>query len=58
MCTVTGIAHRRPQVDQLEEAQPVRDDDSGLWQCPFCNRKDFTELSEVGNENFFTFTIK
>ena len=47
MCTVTGIAHRRPQMDQLEEAHPVRDDDTGLWQCPFCNRKDFTELSEV-----------
>lgn len=44
---VTGIAHKRPQPSQLEEAHPVRDEDTGLWQCPFCNRKDFTELSEA-----------
>ncbi|XP_071094189.1 transcription elongation factor SPT6-like [Haliotis cracherodii] len=47
MCTVTGIAHKRPQGDQLDQANPVRNDESGLWQCPFCQKDDFPELSEV-----------
>lgn len=44
---VIGIAHRRPRGEQLDQANPVRNDDTGLWQCPFCNRSDFPELSEV-----------
>jgi len=48
-CQVTGIAHRRPQGDQLEVAHPVRNDETGLWQCPFCQKNNFPELSEVWN---------
>lgn len=44
---VIGIAHRRPRGEQLDQANPVRNDETGLWQCPFCNRSDFPELSEV-----------
>ena len=47
ICRVTGIAHRRPNKDLLEVANPVRNDETGLWQCPFCEKKDFPELSEV-----------
>jgi len=47
MCHVTGIAHRRPNKEQLEVANPVRNDETQLWQCPFCDKKDFPELSEV-----------
>jgi len=47
ICRVTGIAHRRPNKEQLEVANPVRNDETGLWQCPFCDKKDFPELSEV-----------
>ena len=47
LCTVTGIARRRPQKDQLDQANPVRNDETGLWQCPFCQQDDFPELSEV-----------
>lgn len=47
ICHVTGIAHRRPNKDQLEVANPVRSDETSLWQCPFCDKKDFPELSEV-----------
>ncbi len=46
-CKVTGIAHKRPRGEQLDEAHPVRDDETSLWQCPFCQKKDFPELSEV-----------
>ncbi|KAH9503861.1 Transcription elongation factor SPT6 [Bulinus truncatus] len=44
---VTGIAHKRPQGDQLDQANPVRDDETGLWQCPFCHSTQFPELSDV-----------
>ncbi|KAK6192106.1 hypothetical protein SNE40_003644 [Patella caerulea] len=47
MVRVTGIAHKKPQGDQLDQANPVRDDDTGLWSCPFCRQNDFAELSNV-----------
>ncbi|KAL7027357.1 hypothetical protein ACKWTF_005413 [Chironomus riparius] len=45
--TVTGISHRKPSSDQLDGANPERDPESGQWQCPFCVRKDFVQLSDV-----------
>lgn len=48
-CTVTGITHRKPEGEQLDQANPVRNDETGLWQCPFCLKNDFPELSEVWN---------
>ncbi len=47
LARVSGIARRRPPKDELDNANPVRNDDSGLWQCPFCQQDDFPELSEV-----------
>ncbi|XP_046421769.1 transcription elongation factor SPT6 [Neodiprion fabricii] len=47
--TVCGITHRKPQGEQLDQANPVRNDETGLWQCPFCLKNDFPELSEVWN---------
>jgi transcription elongation factor SPT6 len=47
MVRVTGIAHRKPHGEQLDQADPVRNEETGLWQCPFCNKNDFPELSEV-----------
>lgn len=44
---VQNIARRKPRTDQLEQANPIRDDETGYWQCPFCLRGDFPELSEV-----------
>lgn len=49
LTTVAGITHRKPQGDQLDQANPVRNDETGLWQCPFCLKNDFPELSEVWN---------
>ncbi|XP_044574909.1 transcription elongation factor SPT6 isoform X1 [Cotesia glomerata] len=46
---VVGISHKKPQGEQLDQANPVRNDESGLWQCPFCLKNDFPELSEVWN---------
>lgn len=49
LATVAGISHRKPQGEQLDQANPVRNDETGLWQCPFCLKNDFPELSEVWN---------
>ncbi|XP_068086670.1 transcription elongation factor SPT6 [Anabrus simplex] len=49
LATVIGITRRKPQGDQLDQANPVRNDETGLWQCPFCLKNDFPELSEVWN---------
>lgn len=44
---VTGISHRKPSHEQLDGANPERNNDTGMWQCPFCARGDFPELSGV-----------
>lgn len=49
LATVGGISHKKPQGDQLDQANPVRNDETGHWQCPFCLKDDFPELSEVWN---------
>lgn len=46
---VIGISRSKPTSDQLDQANPLRDDESSTWQCPFCLRHDFPELSEVWN---------
>ncbi|XP_068143543.1 transcription elongation factor SPT6 [Drosophila tropicalis] len=46
---VTGFTYRRPQGEQLDNANPVRIEASDSWQCPFCHKDDFSELSEVWN---------
>jgi transcription elongation factor SPT6 len=47
LCRVLGIARRRPTADQLSSANPLRDDNTCMWQCPFCKRCDFRELMKV-----------
>jgi transcription elongation factor SPT6 len=46
-CVVTGFAYRKPNRERLDSADPVKDNDTGLWQCPFCTNSTFTDLSEV-----------
>lgn len=48
LCRVTNIARKRPQGQQLDEANPERSEETGFWVCPFCKKGDFTEISEVG----------
>ncbi|KAK4008393.1 hypothetical protein OUZ56_013534 [Daphnia magna] len=49
MATVTGFQHRKPKREELDRANPNRNEATGLWQCPFCLQNDFTDLSEVWN---------
>nr|XP_045607015.1 transcription elongation factor SPT6-like [Procambarus clarkii] len=47
--TVTNFIHRKLRRDQVDNAYPVRTEGTGLWQCPFCLKNYFPELSEVWN---------
>ncbi|XP_053670514.1 transcription elongation factor SPT6 [Anopheles nili] len=49
LATVAGFTYRKPQGEQLDQANPVRNDETGFWQCPFCMKTEFPELSEVWN---------
>lgn len=44
---VINIVHKKPQGEQLDNANPDRNSETGLWQCPFCLKNDFPELAEV-----------
>ncbi|ODM97896.1 Transcription elongation factor SPT6 [Orchesella cincta] len=45
--TVIGITHKKPQGDQLDNAIPIKNEATGMWQCAFCGKNDFPDLSEV-----------
>jgi len=47
LCRCVGIARRRPNKEQLDEANPIKDDNTCMWQCSFCKRNDFSELSQI-----------
>uniref|UniRef100_A0A3Q3MQZ6 SPT6 homolog, histone chaperone and transcription elongation factor n=1 Tax=Mastacembelus armatus TaxID=205130 RepID=A0A3Q3MQZ6_9TELE len=44
---VTGVANILPMGESYDQA--IRNDATGLWQCPFCQQDNFPELSEVWN---------
>lgn len=47
LATVAGFSYRKPQGEQLDQANPVRNEETNLWQCPFCLSNEFPELSDV-----------
>ena len=47
MCRVVGIARKRPAKDDLDKANPIKDDNTLTWTCPFCKRNDFDEIGKV-----------
>ncbi|XP_055297233.1 transcription elongation factor SPT6 isoform X2 [Sitodiplosis mosellana] len=49
LAKVIGVVHRKPQGEQLDNADPEKNAETGLWQCPFCLKNDFPELAEVWN---------
>jgi hypothetical protein len=46
---ILGISHKKPQGEQLDHAIPVKNEETGMWQCAFCMKNDFPDLSEVRN---------
>uniref|UniRef100_A0A7G3AZW4 Transcription elongation factor SPT6 n=1 Tax=Lutzomyia longipalpis TaxID=7200 RepID=A0A7G3AZW4_LUTLO len=49
LAVARDFTYRKPQGEQLDQANPTRNDETGLWQCPFCLENEFPELSEVWN---------
>lgn len=47
LARVKRIIRRRPKQEEMDSAQPVRNDETGMWSCPFCFKNDFTELAHV-----------
>ncbi len=47
VCTVVGIVRRKQTREVLDRANPIKDDRTGFWQCPFCLKSDFGNLSLV-----------
>ena len=46
-CTVVGIVRRKPPREVLDRANPVQDEQSRLWKCPFCLKNDFRDIGMV-----------
>ena len=46
-CTVVGIVRRKPPREVLDQANPVQDEYTRLWKCPFCLRNDFRDIGLV-----------
>nr|NVI78465.1 Spt6 [Cucujiformia] len=46
---VVAVAHKKPQPEQLNKSNPMRKEETGLWQCPLCLKDDFPEFADVWN---------
>ena len=54
--SVTGFAYRKPQREQLDRANPVRNEETGWWQCPFCFKVSYnSKLYVVRSIEFYEF---
>lgn len=57
MATVTGFQQRKPKKEELDRANPTRNDETGLWVCPFCRRVLFYSFTVLmGYCTNYTFT--
>ncbi len=46
-CTVVGIVRRKPLREVLDRANPIQDEHTRLWKCPFCLKSEFREIGLV-----------
>ena len=44
---VTGFYYVQPKPEEMDCAQPRKNDDTGMFACQFCGRDNFPELTEV-----------
>jgi len=51
-CQVFDFARKRPTPDQLEAAQPLKDEATGILTCPLCQTERFFTPKEVRHEKF------
>lgn len=50
-CVVSGFAYRKPNRERLENVDPKKDEETGLWQCPFCGNNTFADLGEASTSD-------
>ncbi|VDQ09654.1 unnamed protein product [Trichobilharzia regenti] len=48
-CRVLSVANRRPRPEQLDNANPSKNEVNGTWMCPFCRQDNFQLLNHVWN---------
>ena len=48
-CTVVGIVRRKPPREVLDRANPIQNEQTHLWQCPFCLMDNFRDLGHVSS---------
>jgi hypothetical protein len=53
LIVVLRFHYIRPKQEELDQAAPRRKGEENLWECPFCGKNDFPELTEV-RLNYFT----
>ncbi|CAH8498368.1 unnamed protein product [Heterobilharzia americana] len=46
-CRILSVATRRPRPEQLDNANPTKNEINGLWMCPFCRQDNFQLLNHV-----------
>jgi len=46
-CSVVAIVRRKPSRELLDRAQPIQNEMTGFWQCPFCLQDDFHDIGLV-----------
>ena len=46
-CTVVAIVRRKPSRELLDRAQPIQNEMTSFWQCPFCLQDDFHDIGLV-----------
>ena len=51
-CTVVGIVRRKTLREVLDRANPIKNERTLLWQCPFCLQSDFRDLSLVSASTY------
>jgi len=44
---IIQVVRRPPRKEQLDNANPVRNEQTMMWICPFCQQDDFPELSNM-----------
>ena len=49
ICTVVGIVRRKPPREVLDRANPIQNEQTHLWQCPFCLLDNFRDLGHVSS---------
>lgn len=46
-CQVICLASRKPTQEQIDNANPIKNNDTGLWTCPFCKKEGFAQFGDV-----------